>query len=262
MPRRETQQPEIKSQQPRELNPRASIGSNEPPIDEALALEFKESLLEDHPDFILRVEEAVGGADRCKINNDTDLGKAGDLQRILRSMIKHINAKHELMKAPHLQKCVILDNQARIPRNQIQDAIAEVKSKMDAYARKKEQAEREKERQERERKAAEAAKAAEEAAQKQLTVDTATERPTEPVSSGPKTSRKSKRPVRGDAGSTVSTKDVWVANVVDYEAAFVFIEDNEKVREAIDYAIQKLVDFGKRKIPGVEITQTQETISR
>ena len=64
-------------------------------------------------------------------------------------------------------------------------------------------------------------------------------------------------PIRGDYGSLASARTVWKAEVTDYTLAFMAVENNEKVREAIDKAIGALVRSGVRKIDGVNITEDQ-----
>ena len=60
-------------------------------------------------------------------------------------------------------------------------------------------------------------------------------------------------PLRSDEGATVSGKQDWMSKVEDYEVAFMSVSDDEKVREAIDKAIQRRVKAGTRKIEGVRI---------
>lgn len=69
-------------------------------------------------------------------------------------------------------------------------------------------------------------------------------------------------PIRSDAGSTISGRQVWNSQVDDYQVAFIAVEDNPKVREAIDKAVAKLVKAGKRQIEGVRIWPTAQAVAR
>ncbi len=95
-----------------DLNPRAVMGANEPPVEEQIAMEFREALLSDRPDFITRMESAIAAVDRGIVLDDKGkpqlateseemLGKAGDLEKILRACDGYISDTHRMVKQPY-----------------------------------------------------------------------------------------------------------------------------------------------------------------
>jgi hypothetical protein len=73
---------------------------------------------------------------------------------------------------------------------------------------------------------------------------------------------KGAEPVRSDAGSTVSTREVWNSEVQDFAKAFKSVKSNPKVQEAISAAVAGLVRAGQREIAGVRIWPTQQAVAR
>ena len=68
--------------------------------------------------------------------------------------------------------------------------------------------------------------------------------------------------VRGAFGAAVSTGKKMVAQVVDYELAFMAVSGNVKVREAIDKAIAAMVRAGQHEIPGVNVIEDVKVSNR
>jgi hypothetical protein len=259
-------------------NPNTGIGGNKPPLEEVIPLEFREVLLRERPDFLQRMEDLIGAADRAIAVDDVTLGKCGDLVRGLRACDQHITATHKEVKEPHLKAGRLVDAE----KNGLIERVAEAKAKVEkignAYQAKKDaeaQAERDRiaavqraaaeaaAKAEREREAAEAeaarlaalatsdaereaaaAIAAEAAARAEEIQAAAALAPAAPARA---------EPVRSDTGATVSGKQEWKSEVTDYTVAFMAVEDNPKVREAIDKAVAGLVRAGKRQIEGVRI---------
>lgn len=259
-------------------NPATGIGGNKPPIEETIPLEFREALLRDRPDFLMTMENLIGSAARARAVDDETQKRCADLSTGLRACDQHITAIHKEVNEPHLKAGRLVDAE----KNALLDRVAEAKDRVqqvaDAYQAKKDaeekaerdriaaeqraaaeaamraerlrqEAEAEAERQaaaatseaEREAAAARAAQAARAAEEAQARAALAPAAPTR------------SEPLRSDLGSTVSSKQEWRSEVTDYTVAFVAVEDNPKVREAIDKAIAGLVRAGKRQIDGVRI---------
>ena len=254
-----------------EANDRAVIGGNEPPLEERIGMEFRDALIGERPDFMERYDQIIDSESRVEINDDTDLGKAGDLINMYRAAGKFIGETHEALKKPYLEGGRAVDAEKKRLLGPIEEVREKVQGKMNAFAAKKaarERAERQ-EREAEERRQALAARAAEEAAEKRRREAEEAGKPVEedapppppPVAVAP-TASTTRGPTRSDAGSTVSSRSVWNSKVDDYTVAFIAVEDNEKVREAIDKAIAAQVRAGKRTIEGVSIWETAQAVAR
>lgn len=267
--------------------PHGAIGHNEPPIEEQIGMEFREALLSEQPGFLDRMDKAIEAVERAAVVDDETLGKAGDLDKILRACGDHISKVHKAVKEPHLARTQACDAEKSRLIHPITDARFRLKDAMNGYLAEREAAARaEQARRAAEQRAAqeaaeraqrEAREAEEAAARAAAEAKTAEEREAaaraaaeaqalaeEAIAAAPLAAAAPARPepVRSDAGSTVSSRKEWQSEVVDYQVAFMAVEDNPKVREAIDKAVAKLVKAGKTKIEGVKIWQAVIAVSR
>lgn len=264
---------------------------NKPPLAEIIPAEFREALLAERPDFLTKMDDLVGKVNpdpekasdlgavaRVKVSNDEELARAGTMVKILRAAITHVEATHKAVKQPHLDAGRLVDAE----KNALMARLTEGKNKVEEigneYIGKREAALKA----ERDRLAAEqraAAEAAERAETDRRRAEEEAERAVANAASdadrvaaqeradeaavkaeaamaaaalAPAAPTKSE-PVRSDEGATVSGKQDWKSEVSDYTVAFIAVEDNPKVREAIDKAIAALVRAGKRQIEGVKI---------
>lgn len=270
-------------------NPRATIGDNMPPVEEQIAMEFREALLTDRPNFIERMESAIAALARVPeaIEDEETLGRAGDLDKILRSCDTYVSEVHKAVKEPHLARGRACDAEKNKLVGRINDARFALRDRMNAFMAKRE-AER---RAEEARRAAEARAAAEAAARAEREAREAEEAAARAVSEAKTAEERANaealavaaaieaedkmaqavlaaapapkaEPIRSDTGSTVSGQKVWVHEIVDVELAFMAVSDDEKVREAIDKAIARRVKAGTRKIEGVKIWQAIKAVAR
>lgn len=270
-----------------DLNPRAVMGANEPPIEEQIAMEFREALLSERPDFIVRMESAVEAVGRAEVVDDETLGKAGDLAKILRACEAYVAEVHKAVKEPHLQRSRACDAEKNALTGKITVARSRLADVMNAFMAKRE-AER---RAEEMRRAAEARAAAEAAAKaereareaelaaQRAMAEAANEAEREAAAArAAEAQREAEQrmadaalaaapvgkaePVRSDTGSTISGRTVWQSQVEDYAKAMKAVKSDPKVREAIDAAVQRLVKAGQREIPGTRIWSTTQAVAR
>lgn len=270
-----------------DLNPRAVMGANEPPIEEQIAMEFREALLSERPDFIVRMESAVEAVGRAEVVDDETLGKAGDLAKILRACEAYVAEVHKAVKEPHLARSRACDAEKNALTSKITVARSRLADVMNAFMAKRE-AER---RAEEMRRAAEARAAAEAAAQaereareaelaaQRAMAEAANEAEREAAAArAAEAQREAEQrmadaalaaapvgkaePVRSDTGSTISGRTVWQSEVEDYVKAMKAVKSDPKVREAIDAAVQRLVKAGQREIPGTRIWSTTQAVAR
>lgn len=278
-------------------NPRATIGDNFPPIEEQIAMEFREALLTDRPDFETRMDSAIEAVGRAAVTDDQTLGKAGDLDKILRACAAHIDDTHKAVKEPYLARGRACDAEKNARASRITTARFALRDKMNGFMAEREAKRRadeariaaeqraaaeramaaEREREEAERKAAAAAAAAERAKQAGDEAAAAEARKAEEQAAQDAREAEARmeqdalaaaqavprnEPVRSDAGAAVSGRKVWQFQIVDVEVAFMAVSDDEKVREAIEKAIGRRVKAGTRKIEGVKIWETIQAIAR
>lgn len=253
-------------------------GHNKPPLEELIPAEFREALLADKPDFLTKLDLLVEAAGRAKAEDDDTLGKCGDLVKSYRALKSHVEATHKAVKQPFLDGGRLVDAESKALLERVEAAKRKVEAVGNAYVAKKDaeaRAERERieaeqraaseaaMRAERERIAAEqaAARAVAEAAseeerraaeQRAADANRQAEEAMAAAALAPATPDRPE-PIRSDAGATVSGSKEWKSEVADYQLAFMAVEDNPRVREAIDKAVAQLVKAGKRTIEGVKI---------
>jgi hypothetical protein len=256
----------------------ATIGHNKPPLEEVVPEEFRAELLRARPDFFTKLEDAVGAADRANAVDDETLGRCGDLVNVYRALAKHIDAAHKTVKEPYLTGGRIVDAEKKALADRVDEAKRRVEAIGNGFVAKRQAeqraeqeriaaeqraaaeraaaAERERERAEREAILAQQQAAnAEERAAAEERARIAAEEAEAAMSAAAlaPAAAAASEPVRSDAGATVSGKQDWQSQVEDYTVAFMAVEDDEKVREAIDKAIARRVRAGSRKIEGVRI---------
>lgn len=256
----------------------APIGHNKPPLEELIPEEFRAALLRERPEFMDRLIAYCDAADRAEAYDDETLGKCGDLVDAYRKLQTHINETHKAVKQPYLDGGRLVDAEKNALTARVSDAKTKVEAIGNAFVAKRDaelKAERERVAAE-QRAAAERAAAAErereraerEAEQAALAASTeaeriaASERAAAAAAAAEQAmaeaalapaAQAAPEPVRSDAGAVVSSKQEWKSEVTDYTVAFMAVEDNDKVREAIDKAVAQLVRAGKRSIEGVRI---------
>jgi len=225
-------------------NPRATIGNNEPPIEERIPLEFREALIELEADFFKVLETYVGVTDAetgehkngqvdiAKCANDVQLGKCGEVVNTLRKLGQRVEAAHKQVKEPYLLGGRLVDAERRALMSRIEDGGNRVQGLMNKYAADK---------REEERKAR--VKAEEERCRlEELARENNLEAALPPVEAAPPVKTE---PVRSLGGATVSVSTEWQSEVTDYAKAFKHVKNDAKVREAIDAAIKRLVKATK-----------------
>lgn len=256
----------------------APRGHNKPPLEDLIPLEFREALLADRPDFLVKLDDLVGAADRAKATNDEELGRCGNLVNGYRALLKHITETHKAVKEPYLTGSRLVDAEKNALTDRVEAAKRRVEGIGNEYAAEKAARERaERARIEAEQRAAaeeaaraeRAAREAEEAAERatlQAKTDEERQAAAEAATRAAENAQAAmeqaalaaevqtrSEPVRSDEGSVVSGKQEWKSEVTDYTLAFMHCEDHPKVREAIDKAIAQLVKAGKRSLDGVRI---------
>lgn len=256
----------------------AHIGHNRPPLEDLIPEEFRAELLRERPDFLTRLDQSVDAADRAEAVDDESLGRCGDLVKLYRAIIRHVEETHKAVKQPYLDGGRLVDAEKNSLLTKVSAAKQKVESIGNAFVAKRtaaieaenarvaaiqraaaeRAAESERARERAEQEAERAALAATNDVERKAAADMAeaaaqaAEEAMSDAALSPSAPTKVE-PVRSDSGATVSGKQEWKSEVTDYTLAFMAVEDNSRVREAIDKAIAQLVKAGKRQIDGVRI---------
>ena len=261
---RKTEEPEMLAAESVAVNPRATLGDNKPPVEEVVAAEFREELLRNRPDFMDRYNGVIAAVGRAAVTDDETLGKAGDLEKIMRACDGHIAETHRSVKEPYLKAGRTADAEKNNLTAPLYEAKAKLKDMMNGYMADREARERKAraEREAEERRLAEEARAAEIARQEAEGINDP--EAIAAVEAAPLAAAIASRPapVRSDAGATVSGKQVWNSQVEDYGKALKAVKSDPKVKEAIDAAVARLVRAGQRELPGVRIWATVQAVAR
>jgi len=245
-------------------NPRATIGNNEPPMEERIPLDFREALIDLEADFFKVLETYVGVTDAetgehkngqvdiAKCTNDTQLGKCGEVVNTLRKLGQRVEAAHKQVKEPYLLGGRLVDAERRALMSRIEEGGNRVNGLMKTYGDDK----REKERLA-QLKADEDRRKLEELAR---------ENGIEAVLPPPEPVVAKTEPVRSLGGATVSIGTEWKSQVEDYAKAFKHVSTNAKVREAIDAAIKSMVKATKgnngKPLAGVRVWEDTKVGAR
>lgn len=227
----------------------APMGHNRPPMDVEARSDFDEKLALSKATRG-KIDELVASADRAKAFNEDSLGKCGELVKQIRAADSVVSSTHETVKAPYLaagravdaaknELATKLAGAKKVVEDKQKTFLREEQARRDTEARRIRDAQEQADRERREQEAAAAAAGEPIAAP-------------EPVYAPPPPTARME-PIRGDFGATVSTTKKKLCEVTDYTLAFMKVEKNAKVREAIDKAIAALVRAGEHEIDGVRI---------
>lgn len=238
-------------------------GHNNPPLDEQVRIDFKERLYGDNPEFRAKLDDLLAASDRVEVYDDDTLGRAGDLDVSLRDAEKLITDTHKEVKEPYLAATRAVDGEKRSLIELITDAREKVRRRSNKYlnereARRRAAAERIAAQQRKE--AAEAA-AAQALRDEAAASDDAEAMEQVPVIAAP-VAMPEDRKIKSDTGVTVSGRTVVKTAVDDYVAAFAMVQGDEKVRAAIDAAVQRLARAGLKSIPGTRVWEEQAMATR
>lgn len=241
---------------------------NKPPLEEIIPAEFREALLAERPDFLVKFDQIIAAADRAgrivnedkvadgaapvrAITDEDEWKAATDYINLARGAKKHIEAVHKSVKQPYLDGGRLVDAEKNALIARLDPAGNYVQGLSDAYGTEKLNRERAEQREadERRRKLEELAK---EAGLDDILPEAEPEAKREPV--------------RTDMGGTVSVGTEWRAKVDDYAKAAKskLIYTDAKVQEAIDAAAKRIAKAtkGQQAIPGVSMFEVAKTTAR
>lgn len=244
--------------------PIAPVGHNRPPLDEEARATFREELLKDKPDFLVKIDDFERQVGRVLVDDDDSLGRAAEFIASLRDADKHVTAAHKTAKEPYLGAGRAVDAEKNTLIERLDKMKRAVTDRSNRYIADREARERAEQlqREALARKQQEEADAAEALRQEAADSNDAEAIAAVPVIAAPVIAATRVEPVRSASGVVASAKTVTTAEVTDFDVAYREVRDNPKVQEAITKAIQGLVRAGKRDIPGVRITQGRQMVAR
>jgi len=197
-----------------------------------------------------RITDLIGAAERASCTSDNELARCAETIRQMRACEAHVEDARKGVKQPYLEAGRAIDEMAKTIVIELSPAHAKVRKMSEDYLREQEALRRKREaeaaarqREAEQARIAELAKAAEENREPEahVYVPAAREAVPERVS------------VRSDFGALATSAKKKVAVVNDYAKAFKAVKTVPAVQEAIQKAVQKLVNAGHTEIPGVTI---------
>lgn len=222
---------------------------NQPPLEERVAMDFEDQLRADG--LTSRIAELVESAGRVPaIDSQGIAGKVGDLIKQAGAAKKRVEEIRETHNRPLLNAQRTLKGRMDGLLAPLDQAIREVRSRLDAFI-----AEESRKRMEAQRLADEQARAAREAAEKAAREAAEAGQPVPPPPPPVITPAEIEKPiVRSDMGATVGTRTVW-KHAIEVPIAKLpkAILENAKVVEAVNTVIAAMVRGGTHEIKGVKI---------
>lgn len=238
--------------------PVAPIGHNRPSPSVDADREFNDTI-DQREGFRVKIEQLLAASDRAVCIDQDTAGRCADLGKQIAAAVKVVEDARKTVKEPYLEAGRTVDGVAKTLSVPLIKASDAVRGKIDTYLR-EERAKADAERRRQEGAQREAARvAAEQRAAAEAAGNPAPE--PEPMPEPAPVVTES-APIRGDYGSMASARTVWKHEITDITVAFMAVENNEKVREAIDKAIGGLIRSGVRKIEGVRIYEDQAVTIR
>ncbi|SKB32783.1 hypothetical protein [Sphingopyxis flava] len=240
----------------------APMGDNRPPVDVQAGIDFDEAL-----DAKLRAkgltrakfDELVASSERAQATNDETLGRCGDLVKQIRAATGMIGETHTEVKRPYLDAGRVVDDRKNSLIAPLDAAKRHVEGLQSKFLREREEARLAEERRRREEEEQRRREMTEARAAEAGEAPAEAEEPFEPLAVA---APKDEGIVRGSLGSAVSARREWVAEIVDYDVAYIQVASNAKVREAIEAAVKARVRAGERQIEGVKIYQAVKASNR
>lgn len=260
-------------------NERAVIGGNRPPVAIEARAEF-DDLINQNEGLLKKIDDLSGASERATCTSEETFSRCSMTVNQIRQATKLVEAAHVSAKAPYLEGGRVVDAAKNELCSMLTAARSAIEAKQQAYLREQKRRDDERrakiEAEERrvqeenlriQREHAEAVrKAAAEAEQaireselqgKPIAEFIAPEPVPEPIYIAPPTQPREieRGMIRNTDGTTASSKLVWKSEVQDYAKAFITVQSNPKVKEAIDAAIASVVKAGMHQIEGVRTWQ-------
>lgn len=273
-----------------DANPRAVIGSNNPPIDEQIVLDLAEALAV--AGLTARIEDLIAAAGRAPEITSADVaGRYADLIKQMVAAGKAVEGEREKLNRPLLNAQRALKGRADAIVAPLKEAENAARGKVSAYDREQAEIERQAriKREAEERKAREEAEAErrrlqaiadEEARQERARLQAiederaaAEQRKAEQVeieaavvavevAYAPATPEPARAAIQGDMGAKVARVTTWHHRILSVRQLPDSILKHAKVVEALDKVIAAQVRSGTREMKGVEIYSETSTAIR
>lgn len=217
----------------------AGIGHNRPPLDEELAAEMADVIAP----YRERAEALLADSERAQIRDSEDIGKIGDLAKMIKAIIEVVDEQKGKILSP------VYDAQGRVLAvsgnftTPLEDARAALGQKVDDFRadQKRKAEEKQKKQREFER---------ELARQKNVNIS---DEPSAPVATPQRAT-----PARGDYGGRVGQRSKVDVEIEDLQKIPDYIMQSRPVQEAI-LKVAKSMANSLDEIPGIKITRGLKT---
>ena len=114
-------------------NPRATIGANNPPLEESILMDFDANLRE-HDGLLARIDEMAAKAENVGPCTDKETaGRMGDFIKMTGAAVKVIEQERELLNRPLLNAQRALKARADTYSSKASDAGAKVRDRLNTY---------------------------------------------------------------------------------------------------------------------------------
>lgn len=123
-----------------DMNPRASLGGNNPPLEETIVMEFDANLREHDFDLLARIDEIEGkAADAGPCYDAETAGRYGDAVKAAVAAIRLIDAERETLNRPILTAQRALMGKAKTYTERLTVAEKRIRGHLDAYTEREKQ---------------------------------------------------------------------------------------------------------------------------
>lgn len=234
-------------------------GHNRPPIEDQGVADFNDAI-DRHAGLRQRINDLKGSASRATATDEESAGRCAELIRQISAAERVVDDERTTVKAPYLNAGRKIDEAAKLLVTDLGQAKASVRTITEQFMR-EEEAKRAAERrrledeQRREREAAEARAAEEAAAAAAENRAPDPEIMEAPIAVTARSVEQTPTQVRSDFGAVASARRVKVAHITDWAKAFKAVKSVPAVQDAIQKAINRLMNAGQSEIPGVEIKE-------
>lgn len=123
-----------------DMNPRAGLGGNNPPLEETIVMEFDANLREHDFDLLARIDEIEGKAAKAGPCYDAETaGRYGDAVKSAVAAIRLIDAERETLNRPILTAQRALMGKAKTYTERLAVAEKRIRGHLDAYTEREKQ---------------------------------------------------------------------------------------------------------------------------
>lgn len=236
----------------------AGMGHNSAPFEETLlddfqtALAFRESA---GVPLLKRIDDLEASASRATCDTPETAGRCADLAKLMKAAMDAVEEERMKLTRPVRASLEVLKARADktvagliVADGKLRRMMSDFKAKEDKRIAEEARVVREEA-----RRAAADRQAEEDARRAAAEAAGATYVAPEPTPEPERVPEPKKDEVKGEYGAKLSSTTKWDVRVLNWELAFAAVQDNDKVRDAIQKVLNQMAKGGQRKIAGCEV---------